>query len=125
MDGSLEKPSVLIVEHESLIRLNIVDVAEDAGYEVLEAANADEATEILERSHNIEVVFTTLRMPGSMDGLALASAIRSRWPLIRVIVTSGRDVKDYPDFPPNCLFIQKPYENRRIAEALRELIIPQ
>jgi CheY-like chemotaxis protein len=121
----LEKPSVLIVEHESLIRLNIVHVAQDAGYQVLEAANADEVTEILEGSHNIEMVFTTVRMLGSMDGLALASAIRSRWPSIRVIVTSGRDLEGDPNFPVDCVFIQKPYENGRIAEELRRLLIPQ
>ena len=115
----MEKSAVLILERESLIRLNIVLVAEEAGYEVLEAENAEEAIGVLESSTDVVAVFTTVRLPGSMDGLALASSIRSRWPLIRVIVTSGRDVESDPKFPANCRFIQKPYEDEQITAALR------
>jgi CheY-like chemotaxis protein len=120
-----KKPTVLVVEYESLIRMNIVHIAQDAGFEVLEAANADEATKLLESANNIETIFTTVRMPGSMDGLALASGIRSRWPLIRVIVTSGRDVRSDANFPINCRFIQKPYENGQITAVLLEVLRPE
>jgi two-component system, response regulator PdtaR len=117
----MEKSAVLVLERESLIRLNIVFIAQDAGYDVVEAGNADEAIRILESSTGVVAVFTTVKLPGSTDGLALASSIRSRWPLIRVIVTSGRDVQSDPGFPGNCRFIQKPYEDEQITTTLREV----
>ena len=62
-----------------------------AGFEVIEAASADEAMRIFERRSDIRVVFTDIQMPGSMDGLKLAHAVRDRWPPIKIIVTSGRE----------------------------------
>ena len=64
----MEKSAVLILERESLIRLNIVLVAEDAGYEVLESASAEEAIEVLESSTDVVAVFTTVKLPGSLTG---------------------------------------------------------
>lgn len=78
----MKKAIVLVVEDEALIRLDAVHMIEDAGYEVVEAANADEAIRILEQHREIHVVFTDVNMPGSMDGLKLAHAIRNRWPHI-------------------------------------------
>jgi two-component system, response regulator PdtaR len=78
----LKIPAVLIVEDEPLVRLGAVQTIEDAGFEVIEAANADEAIEILEKRSDIRVVFTDVHMPGSMDGLKLAHAVRNRWPPI-------------------------------------------
>jgi CheY-like chemotaxis protein len=111
---------VLVVEDEAIIRMNIVQVAEDLGYDVLEAANADEAIEILENHDEIRIVFTDVGMPGSMDGLKLARAISGRWPPIQLIVTSGRDVSRDADFPVHGRFIGKPYKNGQIVTALRE-----
>ena len=74
------RPVVLIVEDEFLLRIDAVDMIAAAGFEVVEAGNADEAIEILEARRDITVVFTDIQMPGSMDGLKLARAIRGRWP---------------------------------------------
>jgi CheY-like chemotaxis protein len=84
---------VLIVEDEALVRMTAVDMIEEAGFEILEAANADEATILLlEARRDITVVFTDIEVPGSMDGLRLAQAVRGRWPPIKIIATSGRCV---------------------------------
>jgi CheY-like chemotaxis protein len=120
IEGAVTGTVVLIVENQAVIRMNIVHVAEDLGYEVLEAANADEAVEILERRSDIRAVITDIIMPGSMSGMKLARAIRGRWPPIQVIVTSSLDASTYPDFPICCQFIRKPYENRQISAALQE-----
>ena len=93
-------PVVLIVEDELLLRMNAVDMIKSAGFEVVEAENADEAIEILEVRRDITVVFTDIQMPGSMDGLKLARAVRGRWPPIKIVATSGLvDVgeKDLPE----------------------------
>src|SRR5579863_9901913 len=80
-----KKPVVLIVEDEFLIRKDAADMVRDAGFDVVEAENADEAILILESRLDITVVFTDIQMPGSMDGLKLAAAIRGRWPPIKIV----------------------------------------
>jgi CheY-like chemotaxis protein len=58
---------VLVVEDEILVRWQATDIIQDAGFNVLEAANADEAIQILQSRTDIEVIFTDVQMPGSMD----------------------------------------------------------
>ncbi len=118
--GGTKAPSILIVEDEPLVRLCAVQAVEDAGYEVIEAANADEAIAILERRRDIRVVFTDIHMPGSMDGLKLAHAVRHRWPPIKIIVTSGRERIGPQDLPDGGRFFAKPYDPTEIRDALRE-----
>jgi len=86
----LENASILVVDDEVLIRMDTMYVLEDAGYCVVEAANSDEAVTMLERCPGITTVLTDINMPGSMDGLQLSRLIRDRWPLIGLVVTSGR-----------------------------------
>jgi CheY-like chemotaxis protein len=112
-------PAVLIVEDEPLVRLCAVDTVEGAGFEVIEAANADEAIRILESRSDIRVVFTDLHMPGAMDGLKLAHAVRNRWPPIKIIVTSGRERIAEQDLPAGGRFFAKPYDPSAIKDALR------
>jgi len=112
---------VLIVEDEFLIRMDAVDMIRAAGFDVVEAANADEAIVILEDRPDITVVFTDIHMPGSMDGLKLAAAIRGRWPPIRIVATSGRAKVTDEDLPAGSRFLLKPYSAREIVGTLREL----
>jgi CheY-like chemotaxis protein len=74
---------VLIVEGKALVRMTAVGMVEEAGFEVLEATNADEAILLLEARRDITVIFTDIEMPGSIDGLRLAAAVRGRWPPIK------------------------------------------
>ena len=69
---------ILVVDDETLIRLGAVQIAEDEGFEAIEAANADEAIEILENRSDVRAIFTDIHIPGSMDGLTLAHAVRMR-----------------------------------------------
>jgi CheY-like chemotaxis protein len=117
----MSRAIVLIVEDEALVRMCAVEMIEDAGYEVVEAANADEAVAILESRTDIRIVFTDVNMPGSMDGLKLARAIRDRWPPIRLIVTSGLARPRAGDFPADGRFLAKPYAAVQLETALREL----
>jgi two-component system, response regulator PdtaR len=117
-DDCSKPPAVLIVEDEALIRMSAVRIVEDAGFEVIEAATADEAIRILEKRSDIRVVFTDVHMPGSMDSLRLAHAIRYRWPPIKVIVTSGGGRVSEQDLPNGGRFIAKPYEPTQIIDAI-------
>ena len=78
MNSEMKLPVVLIVEDEFLIRMDAIDMVRAAGFDVVEAANADEAILILEDRRDITVIFTDIQMPGSMDGLKLAAAVRGR-----------------------------------------------
>ena len=71
---------ILVVEDETFIRMDAVEMLGAAGFDILEAANADEAIQMLERDIDIRLLFTDIDMPGSMNGLKLAAAVSDRWP---------------------------------------------
>jgi CheY-like chemotaxis protein len=116
------RPVVLIVEDELLLRMDAVDMIAAAGFDVVEARDADQAIEILEARRDITVVFTDIQMPGSMDGLKLARAVRGRWPPIKIIATSGRVHVSETDLPEGGRFLPKPYSPGQVTGVLRELI---
>jgi two-component system, response regulator PdtaR len=116
------KPAVvLIVEDEFLIRMDAVDMIRSGGFEVIEAKDADEAIDFLERRSDIAVIFTDIHMPGSMDGLKLAAAVRGRWPPIKIVATSGRAKLSTDDLPSDSRFLAKPYSTREVVSVLREV----
>jgi CheY-like chemotaxis protein len=108
---------VLVVEDEMLLRMRAVDMVEDAGFTPVEAVDADEAVAILESRSDIALLFTDIQMPGSMDGLKLAHAVRERWPPIKIILVSGQLKLANIDIPADSRFFGKPLEaNEMIAE---------
>jgi CheY-like chemotaxis protein len=110
-------PTVLIVEDEAIVRDLVAEELEDAGFTVVIAVNADHAISILENRLDIHLVFTDIDMPGSMDGLKLAAAVRDRWPPIHIIITTG---KARPlEIPANALFIPKPYFGKNVVTAMK------
>lgn len=116
------RPVVLVVEDEPLLRWNTAAVIEEAGFEVVEAANAIEAISILERRLDIRIVLTDVQMPGSMDGLRLPYLISTRWPPIRIIATSGRLRLRDDDLPQGGRFLSKPYPMAELTGMLHEAI---
>jgi len=83
-----KRPVVLVVEDELLLRINAVEMISEAGFDVVEVGNSDEAISILEDRPDIHIVFTDIHMPGSMDGLKLARFVRDRWLPIKLIKKS-------------------------------------
>jgi two-component system, response regulator PdtaR len=113
---------VLVVEDEFLLRADTVEFLEEAGFVVHQASNADEAIALLELHVEIQVVFTDIQMPGSMDGLKLAHYVRGRWPPIKLIVTSGLAKPLVEHMPIGTGFVGKPYQLMGVADSVRELI---
>lgn len=113
-------PIVLVVEDETLLRMLAVDFLEEEGFVVLEAATAEEAMSILESRADIGVLFTDVNMPGTMDGLGLASHVVERWPHIRLVVTSGRQGLTNDQLPDDGQFVQKPYGQRQLVSAIAQ-----
>jgi CheY-like chemotaxis protein len=113
---------VLVVEDEPLIRIDLADYLASSGFDVLEAAHADEALNLLERRDDIRVLVTDVDMPGSMDGLMLAHMVADRWPPVRIVVVSGHLRVGVIDIPEGSLFFSKPYHQPDLVASMRELL---
>lgn len=112
------RPIILVVEDQPLLLLHCRLAFEDAGYDVIQAVDADTALEALSRHPGIRTVFTDIAMPGSLNGLDLAALIQARWPDISVLVTSGAVSPPRSTIPPGVRFLPKPYTVRQLLDAL-------
>jgi CheY-like chemotaxis protein len=122
LNHSLLPPIVLIVEDEMLLRMRVVDMMEDAGYVPVEAVDADEAMAILRSRSDIVLMLTDVQMPGSMNGLQLAHAVREHWPPIKIILASGQLKLSGSDIPPGSRFFGKPLQSAEIIAEMREML---
>jgi DNA-binding NtrC family response regulator len=111
--------TVLIVEDEAFIRMDVADYLSDDQFVTIEAANADEAISILEHREDIEVVFTDVNMPGSIDGMELAGLVRQRWPSMSVVMTSGMVRPSQSALPGSVKFFEKPYDLSELSVWMR------
>ncbi len=115
---------VLVVEDDLLIRLILVEELQDAGYKVLEAENGDAAVATLRTLEvPLTVLVTDIHMPGSKDGLEVASHVLDAFPHVPVVYTTGR-----PDvmigkiaLDPKQVLIRKPYVPSQVVEQVRRL----
>jgi CheY-like chemotaxis protein len=114
-------PVALVVEDEPLVMIAAADIIEDLGFIALCAANADEAILILEKRDDIRLVFTDVNMPGYLDGIALAKAVRNRWPPIKILVVSGNPFPELDTLPIGAMFLKKPYARRHVDSIVREM----
>jgi CheY-like chemotaxis protein len=110
---------ILTVEDEFLTSEYLTGILEDAGYDVVATSNADEAIAILEARNDIRVIITDIQLPGTMDGLKLATAVQGRWPAIKFIVTTGRRRPSDDQMPEQSQFVPKPYLPKGILAAVR------
>lgn len=114
--------TVLLVEDELFVRMIGADALAEAGYRVIEAGDADEALARLEHSADVQVLFTDIRMPGTMDGLQLAGEVHRRWPSIRILLTSGDTRPTRDDIPDDGRFLAKPYRFEVLSRELDQLL---
>ena len=117
-----EKIAVLVVEDEPITRMDVVGQLEEGGFKVFEAPDADRAIKILEANPAIRILFTDVDMPGTMDGLKLAAAVRDRWPPIKIVVASGLRKINIDALPDDSRFFSKPYNVNEIAATMRSMV---
>jgi two-component system, response regulator PdtaR len=124
MDAMANKPApvILIVEDDPFLRMLTVEFVSEAGFETLEACDADQAIAILESCSGIAVLFTDINMPGSMDGLQLAHVVSNRWPALEILIASGHVRLRQADLPPNGRFLGKPYPAAAMIAELHSLV---
>lgn len=112
--------SILVVEDDPIIRMDAVDLCEDAGFSVHEAKNSSVALSLLQQHPDIRILFTDIEMPGDMDGLMLAHAVHNCCPTIKIIIASGKLKVAEDNLPSGSLFLQKPYRPSVVAKALND-----
>jgi CheY-like chemotaxis protein len=118
-----DPPVVLLVEDEPLVRMTAVDGLEEAGFHVLEAPNADIALGVLEaHADEVQVLFTDVHMPGSMDGMELAEQVHARWPHVRLLISSGYARPGMNEIPDDGRFVPKPYRPATIVRQINEMM---
>jgi two-component system, response regulator PdtaR len=118
----LNRPVVLLVEDEPLVRLTQVDILREAEFWVVEAQDADEAFELLKKRPDITTVLTDVDMPGSIDGFEFARLVRQGWPEVGVLVISGKTAPEPGDLPPGASFLHKPVRPAVLIKALESML---
>jgi two-component system, response regulator PdtaR len=116
-----DKPVVLVVEDELLVRILQVDILREAGFRVAEAQDADEAFEMLRRRVDVSVVLTDVDMPGSLNGFEFARLIKQGWPELGVLVISGKTGPGPRDLPDGVAFVPKPIRPATLVRLIGEL----
>lgn len=113
--------SILVVDDEVLIRLDLADYLRECGYRVHEAASAAEAIAVLQGGHSIDLVFSDVQMPGEMDGFGLAQWVRTHCPGVQVILTSGivRAVEEAQDLCEHGPIERKPYHHSQLLVRIK------
>jgi DNA-binding NtrC family response regulator len=117
------KPTILVVEDEPLIMMDAIMSLEDAGFVCLEAANADEASLLLQSHPEIAALFTDVEMDGKRNGLDLAQEAHRLRPGMAVVIASGRVCPLASQLPPKSVFVTKPYRTETVTGALHNLLV--
>lgn len=116
------RPSILVVEDESLVRMMAVEMFEDAGFHVLEASSGERALKLLAKSGELSALFTDVNLANDMDGFYLARIVHDTHPDMHIIVVSGQCVAKAGDLPKGARFIGKPYDPDVVTQTLNEMI---
>jgi CheY-like chemotaxis protein len=117
----MRKPVVLVVEDEPLLRMNTVDMVEEAGFPTLEAANAKQAIQLLENRSDIRIILSDIDMPPGMDGMTLVAMVRRRWPPIAIILVSGHVASAEVVIPDGGKFFSKPVRPAELIATLERM----
>ena len=114
-------PCVLMAEDETLVMLNAIDFLEEEGFMIKTAATGEEALRLIELGESFDVLFADVRLPGRLDGLALARRARELRPDLPILMTSGHiNTIDGIDLP-GARFLPKPYGLAQVSAEMRAL----
>ena len=114
--------TVLVVEDEPVVMIDAIQALEDAGFDVVDAYDGEHALLRLAERPEIAALFTDVNMPGRYDGVALARMVHERRPDVVVVITSGAVKLGRDQIPDDGRFVPKPYDGRRVAELIHELL---
>ena len=113
----------LIVDDDELLRMDVAEILDQAGFRTIEAEHGDAAILILEQRHlDIVLLFSDVEMPGSRNGFALAREAAVKWPHIAIVIASGRLRPAEGELPEGACFISKPFSAEAVHHHLREVL---
>lgn len=112
--------TLLFVEDDPLVRDVVSPALEAAGFRVLRAADGEQALRMLEAGEHIDVLFTDIVMPGSLNGIELAERARARFPDMPVVLATGYTEQRVQ--MPAVRTLAKPYEVSQVVDALLEAL---
>jgi len=118
----LNRPVVLVVEDEPLVRILQVEILREGEFWVVDANDADEAFEILRHRRDVSVVVTDVDMPGSLNGFEFARLVKQGWPEVGVLVISGKTAPLQGDLPAGAVFVGKPIRPAALITHVREAL---
>lgn len=111
---------VLVVEDEPMIRDFVCEILAEEGLDTKAVENADEAVEYLNaHGDKVALLLTDVRMPGTMDGIALANLVGEKWADIPIVVMSGHGTPGSDDIKPDVLFIAKPWTINQLLNGIQ------
>jgi len=113
--------TILVVEDEVLLRFALAEDLRDAGFHVLAAANGDEALSIVYSGVPVDVMVSDVRMPGTLDGLALARTVRERFPSTKIVSMSGHLPRPEADQSFDGFF-EKPFPHEQLIDHIKLIL---
>ncbi|MEI9923706.1 MAG: PAS domain S-box protein [Bradyrhizobium sp.] len=116
---------VLVVEDDALVRRYVITQIESLGYTTLEAGNAAEAMAIINTSATIDLLFTDVIMPGSMNGRQLVDEALKHRPALKTLFTSGyteNAIVHHGRLDSGVLLLAKPYRRSDLARMIRQAL---
>lgn len=114
----MARPTVLVVDNDFIVRLDVADIFRDAGFEVVEARNTANALALLQERPCFQLICTDVHMPGELDGIDLALHVQERYPEMRVIIMSAYSKNS--DRLPSASFLSKPFQASRLVDLARK-----
>jgi signal transduction histidine kinase len=114
--------TILVVEDDNLVRTFVVGQIQSLGYATLAAVNAAEALGVIDSSQEIDLLFTDMIMPGSMNGRQLADAALQRRASLKILFTSGYSnevIIHHGHLDAGVLLLAKPYRKSDLARMIR------
>jgi len=117
--------TILVVEDDALVRRYVITQIESLGYRTLEASRASEALEIIDGPNHIDLLFTDVIMPGSMNGRQLVDEALVRRPGLKTLFTSGyteNAIVHHGRLDTGVLLLVKPYRKSDLARMIRMAI---
>ena len=114
-------PTIMIIEDEALVRQVTAMEFEEAGFAVIAFAHADPALEILAGDDRVDVLFTDISLPDSIDGWAIARRARELRPALPVIYATGYSA-DPVQLVDGAYFFKKPYLPTAIIAAVHNML---
>ena len=123
-ENEATKPTVLAVEDVVLARLLVAAYLQESGFQVIEAGSADEAVRVLNAKMPVDVVFSDINIPGTVDGFGLAQWVQQNRPDVKVVLGTGAAgaaekaaALGYAE-----AIIPKPYNRHELERRLRSVL---